>query len=115
MNTDIRPQERIRLSQDEREKLTPLFFEYLDRFSDATVDLFGSRVHPEQKGGDLDLLVISQQAAPHAYDLAKRLRMAIKEILGEQQVDILVSPDLQANDQMPFIRLTLLEGVQIWP
>ncbi|MBA4380310.1 MAG: DNA polymerase III subunit beta [Anaerolinea sp.] len=103
------------MSQDEREKLNSLFSEYLDRFSDATVYLFGSRFHPEQKGGDLDLLVLSRQAVPHAYDLAKRLRMAIKENLGDQQVDILISPDLQANDQTPFIRLALLESVQIWP
>jgi predicted nucleotidyltransferase len=114
MSTDIRSQERIRLSQDEREKFNPLFSEYIDRFSDATVYLFGSRIHPEQKGGDLDLLVLSQQAALHAYNLTKKLRMTIKETLGDQQVDILISPDLQATDQTPFIRLTLLEGVQIW-
>lgn len=108
-------QECIRLSQDEREKLIRLFAEYLNGFSDATVYLFGSRVHPEQKGGDLDLLVLSQQAAPLAHDLTKRLRMAIKEALGDQQVDILISPEPRANDQMPFIRLALLESVQIWP
>jgi len=115
MSTAIRSQECIRLSQDEREKLNPLFSEYLDRFSDATVYLFGSRIHPEQKGGDLDLLVLSWQAAPYAYDLAKKLRMAIKETLGDQRVDILISPEPRANDQMPFIRLALLESVQIWP
>lgn len=108
-------QECIRLSQDEREKLNPLFSEYLDRFSDATVYLFGSRVHPEQRGGDLDLLVLSRQAVPYAYDLAKGLRIAIKEALGDQRVDILISPDLPAHAQMPFIRLALLESVQIWP
>ena len=108
-------QRAVRLSQDEREKLSLLFGKHLHKYPDATVYLFGSRIYPAQKGGDLDLLIVSREAASHAYELGKKMRIAIKEKLGDQKVDVVISPGAQVSDQPAFVRLALLEGVQIWP
>jgi len=88
---------------------------YLCEYPDAVVRLFGSRIYPDQRGGDLDLLIVSQEAARYAYELSKKLRIAIKEQLGDQKVDIVVSPGPQVSDQHAFVRLAFLESVQIWP
>jgi hypothetical protein len=108
-------QESIRLDQEERAKLAALFTTYLSEYPDAVVRLYGSRIYPDQGGGDLDLLVISQEAARHAYELSKKMRIAVKEELGDQRIDIVVSPGPQARDQPAFVQLALLESVQIWP
>ncbi|MBL7162965.1 MAG: nucleotidyltransferase domain-containing protein [Anaerolineales bacterium] len=105
----------VRLEQDTIEKLSRLFREHLQDYPDAVVYLFGSRTDLRKKGGDLDLLIVSQRAISHAYELRKKLRMAIKEELGDQRVDILISPDPHRNDQPAFIRLAVMEGVRIWP
>lgn len=114
MNDDLSARE-VRLEQGERARLSALFSMYLAQYSDAAVYLFGSRACPTQRGGDLDLLIVSRQAAQHAYELSKKLRVAIKEQLGDQRVDIVVCPGPQASGQPAFVRLALQEGVQIWP
>jgi len=105
----------VRLDQEERERLSALFRMYLHEYSDAVVCLYGSRIYLDQRGGDLDLLIVSQGAARYAYELSKKLRIAIKEQLGDQRVDVVVSPGPQVSGQPAFVRLAFLEGVQIWP
>ena len=109
------PSREVRLSQEEKTRLSALFRMYLAQYPDAAVYLFGSRVHPVQRGGDLDMLIISHGAARNAYELSKKLRVAIKEQLGDQRVDIVVSPGPQVSGESAFVRLAFLEGVQIWP
>jgi predicted nucleotidyltransferase len=89
---------------------------YLREYPDAVVYLYGSRSYSEGRGGDLDLLIVSQPAARQAYELSKKLRIAIKELLGDQRVDVVVSPGVRASGlTTAFVRLALLEGVRIWP
>ena len=77
----------VRLDEVERSKLAAVFGTHLRAYPDAVVRLFGSRIHPGERGGDIDLLVISREAAGREYDLSKKLRIAIKEQLGEQKID----------------------------
>ena len=109
------PLKTVRLESDTIEKLSRLFREHLQDYPDAVVYLFGSRTDLRKKGGDLDLLIVSRRGATCAYELIKKLRMVIKEELGDQRVDILISPDPHRKDQPAFIRLAFLEGVRIWP
>ena len=115
INDPNSPPREVRLDQEERETLSTLFRMYLGKYPDAAVYLFGSRIYPAQRGGDLDLLIVSHNAALHAYELSKELRIAVKERLGDQRVDIVVSPGSQVSGQPAFVRLALLEGVPIWP
>jgi len=54
---------------------------------EAEVMLFGSRVHDKLKGGDIDLLIRSRKVT---FLSRLRLRLALKEALGEQKIDIAV-------------------------
>ncbi|MEA3349955.1 MAG: nucleotidyltransferase domain-containing protein [Chloroflexota bacterium] len=106
---------RIRLEQDIIESLFKIFNKRLRKYPDAAVYLFGSRVDLEKRGGDLDLLIVSRLAASHAYELGKHIRIDIKEELGDQKIDLLITPNPYESDRPAFFRLALMEGVQIWP
>ena len=57
----------------------------------ADVFLFGSRVDDARRGGDIDLLVLSQRI-----DLMAKLDILgdLHRRLGERRIDLLVFPDL---------------------
>lgn len=105
----------MRLAPHERQALSEIFYRLLGNYPDAVVLLFGSRIDRAQRGGDLDLLIVSPAAAQNAYRVRKALSMAIQKALGDQQVDIVVSPGLQDPQLPAFIQLAILDGVQIWP
>ena len=73
---------------------------------DAKVYLFGSRVDDFKKGGDIDLLVLSDKI-----DLTLKLRIKklIFERLEEQKIDLTITRDL--ND--PFIKSVFESAVKL--
>ncbi len=70
----------------------------------AKVYLFGSRVHDEKKGGDIDLLIFSEVLSPED---ASRIRYDLWDRIGEQKIDILIVKD----KSHPFTNIALKEGV----
>jgi predicted nucleotidyltransferase len=81
----------MRLSLDERSVIKKALF---DVDNTASVYLFGSRVYDAKKGGDIDLLVFSNQM-----DLRKKIKFeaSLWKMLGEQKIDVVVAgPNNQA-------------------
>lgn len=72
----------------------------------ACVYLFGSRVDDAKRGGDIDLLIISQALSR---DDKRRIRSKLFEALGEQKIDIVIASD----DSDPFVKLALSTGIQL--
>ncbi len=72
--------------------------------NEARVYLFGSRTDNTKRGGDIDLLVMSQKLARGD---AGKIRWRLWELLGEQKIDIVIAAD--TTD--PFVRVALNEGV----
>jgi predicted nucleotidyltransferase len=64
----------------------------------AKIHLFGSRVNDNKRGGDIDLLVFSDKLE---YDSNLRIKIELKELLGDQKIDLVVAKD-KSN---PFIDL----------
>lgn len=72
----------------------------------AQVFLFGSRVDPLRKGGDIDLLVLSD--ALKQIDSIKILKF-IYEQMEEQKIDLLITSDTHA----PFVKIALETGIEL--
>ena len=56
--------------------------------AEAGVWLFGSRVDPDQRGGDIDLYIEAPCDAATALHRAGRLYARLQRELGEQRIDI---------------------------
>ena len=74
--------------------------------NDATIYLFGSRVDDSKKGGDIDLLVLSNRLNSND---KRTIKMRLYELLEEQKIDLLIA----ADDSNPFVKLALGTGVKL--
>jgi predicted nucleotidyltransferase len=74
----------------------------------AEVWLFGSRTRDEAKGGDIDLLVVSERLG-FADEL--RLRAALLDRIGWQRLDLVVRPRSRLGE--PFAALALETGIRL--
>lgn len=93
----------MRLSDSERKSIREIILK-LDPH--AQIYLFGSRVHDDKKGGDIDLLILSSKITnTHRRDIKLKLYSA----LGEQKIDLLIASD--ASD--PFVRIALDGGAPL--
>jgi len=72
----------------------------------ALVYLFGSRVDDTKRGGDIDLLIMSEKLYA---DDRNKIRWQLWERIGEQKIDILIAKD--TTD--PFVRLAGTTGTQL--
>lgn len=70
----------------------------------AAIYLFGSRVDDTAKGGDIDLLVLSQKI-----DLMAKLSILaqLHQKLGARKIDLAIYPDSSS----PFSRMAMQTGV----
>lgn len=93
----------MRLSLTEKQSITKVI-RFFDQ--DARIYLFGSRVNDRQKGGDIDLLVLSQRLS--AKDTPKILGKLFED-LEEQKIDLIMTKTL-AN---AFERLIYQESVEL--
>jgi uncharacterized protein len=70
----------------------------------ATIYLFGSRTDDSKKGGDIDLLIISQQITlQHVI----QIKLSLYDALGEQKIDIVLAHETKK----PFVKIAMQEGV----
>ncbi len=90
---------RITLSEQNNIKQTVAEFD-----STAKIFLFGSRADDTKKGGDIDLLIFSNNLSQKN---AADVRWRLWEQIGEQKIDIVI-----ANDKSkPFTRIALKNSV----
>ena len=78
----------------------------------SKVFLFGSRVYDDKRGGDIDLLVVSDlhQGAMEAAKI--RAIVKIQMALGDQKIDMVVTAD-PYRDSRPVVREALQNGVEL--
>ena len=72
----------------------------------AGVYLFGSRVDDSKKGGDIDLLIMTDRLTS---DDKRTIKIKLYEVLGEQKIDIVLAKD----ESNPFVKLALETGVKL--
>jgi predicted nucleotidyltransferase len=72
----------------------------------ARVFLFGSRTDDTQKGGDIDLLVLSGSLGRAE---KRKIRFQLYNALGEQKIDLLITSDLSD----PFCKMAHKQGIEL--
>jgi len=72
----------------------------------AQIYLFGSRVDDQLKGGDIDLLIVTEALS---FNDKIDIQVAIKKELGEQKIDILLRNNSQTRSD-PFVTEILTQA-----
>ena len=77
-----------------------------ERDPDAEIYLFGSRTNDQAKGGDIDILVLSQRLT---FKDQIKIKTRIFKSLEEQAVHLVIADDVTD----PFVRVALNEGIPL--
>ena len=95
--------EGIRLSEGQIKAIKACV---MHRDADAQVYLFGSRTDLEERGGDIDLLILSEQLREED---RIPLKLALYDELGEQKIDLIIAREPYSA----FQKMALEAGVKL--
>lgn len=81
----------------------------------AELRLYGSRVHDHLKGGDIDLLLLTDQAglADSLMDLKHVLLANMKKYLGDQKIDLKISAKQDVNQDI-FLKMIITKSILLY-
>ncbi|MFH0992204.1 MAG: nucleotidyltransferase domain-containing protein [bacterium] len=79
-----------------------------EHFSDARIFLFGSRISDSEKGGDIDLLILTKERLNYS-DLS-RMRIEFYKTCGEQKIDLV---NFTFDDIDPFKSIALSHSIEL--
>jgi uncharacterized protein len=106
----------MRLTHKEVTFLINSLTEFLGEYH-ANLRLFGSRTDDNRKGGDIDLLLLVENAdVKNKLNMQKYLILArIKELLGDQKIDLKIAETTEI-DTDDFLRIIYPESLslKIW-
>ena len=77
--------------------------------SQAEIYIFGSRVKPDSKGGDIDILVVSDVIG---WKEKRKIRVELIKQLGDRKIDLLVARSKEIKENR-FFQLAIAKGVKI--
>lgn len=99
----------IRLSKEELKTICQTFTQFF--LPNDTLWIFGSRVHPAKKGGDIDLYVETEcQNADQILDMKLRFLAALKSKIGDQKIDVVIK---FGNYSLPIYKIAKEEGIRL--
>jgi uncharacterized protein len=103
-NIPLQEAQKMRIS---KEKVAFLKKQITAVYPDAEVYLFGSRVDDTKKGGDVDILVLTD--TPSKLSSNNRILISFFKQFGEQKIDLLVENDAHK----PFVKVALERAIQL--
>lgn len=93
----------MRLSVEDQQAIREVV---ADMDPQAEVFLFGSRARDEERGGDIDLLIMSEEIGPNE---RRRMKLRLMDRLGDRKIDLIVAQDTE----QPLVRIAQAEGVRL--
>ena len=95
---------KVRLS----EKEIRVIKETIEKYDpNANIIIFGSRTDLTKKGGDIDILVISNKID---YKIRRKIRVELFLKLGERKIDLIITDNPQKSE---FTKVAYKYGVKI--
>ncbi len=79
-----------------------------ENFSGAKIFLFGSRTDDDKKGGDIDVLILSEKKLRFS-DLS-RMRISFYKAFGEQKIDLV---NFTFSEEYPFKSIALEQAIEL--
>ena len=95
---------KLRLYQEEIEAIKSAIKKYDPQ---AKILIFGSRTDLNKKGGDIDILVISNRIN---YKLRRKIRVDLWLALGDRKIDLIVTDNPEKTE---FTKVKYKYGVEI--
>lgn len=93
----------MRLREEEKKSILKAI-RHID--SAARIFLFGSRVDDTLRGGDIDILILTEKMT---YDDKLAVKKEVFHELEEQKIDIVISKD---RDE-PFVKMIYEQGIEL--
>ncbi len=93
----------MRLSEQERKSILQIVQQ---KDHDAEIYLFGSRVDDSARGGDIDILIISDKLT---FSDKIDIKLELYRQIGEQKIDIIIDRDIHK----PFTRIAYEQGLRL--
>jgi predicted nucleotidyltransferase len=91
-----------------REQLMFLKEQILARTPNARIYLFGSRTDDDRKGGDIDILILSEKKL--SFSDKTGIKYAFYEKFGEQKLDLV---NFRFDEESNFKELALMEAIEL--
>jgi predicted nucleotidyltransferase len=104
---ESKPFSSLRLEPWEIEAIVQSFRESFGR---GEIRLFGSRIDPRRRGGDIDLYVLPRDGAKDLGKTRVDFLVRLKGRIGERQIDLVID---RGSDR-PIDRVAKEKGVVLW-
>lgn len=101
----------MRISQQEIDLLMKGLEPFIKNLS-FELRLYGSRVHDNLKGGDIDLLLILEQDKQSLLEQKHYILASIKKYLGDQKIDLLITSQKELKTDS-FLQLIFPQSILI--
>lgn len=98
-------QPKLRLSNEEIQVIKTVIKKY---DPNAKIFIFGSRTDLNKKGGDIDILVISNSID---YKQRRKIKVDLLLTLGDRKIDLIITENPEKTE---FTKLAYKYGVEIW-
>ena len=95
---------KVRLSKEELKTIKNIIKKY---DPEAKIIFFGSRTQLDKKGGDIDLLIISEKID---YKKRRKISVDLQLALGERKIDMIVTDNPEKTE---FTKTAYKYGVEI--
>lgn len=101
----------MRLSEHELESIKKTFQEMFSKTS-FELRLYGSRTDDNKRGGDIDLLCITEddQKKSKLHDKLLDLKLKLYDHIGEQKIDILIVTHSEVHSN-PFVKMIYPDSI----
>ena len=99
----------MRLSEHDRQAILRVTAELAG--AQAKVFLFGSRLHDELRGGDIDLLIELPQVVAQRMALGDRIGARLQRAIGLRRIDVLVADP--STPEHPVLQAARRDGITL--